>query len=224
MALDGSITRHIRDLEGGHRREEASRALWGLFFGELVRHALKKLRTMHVARGLADEEDVAEYAFTKVCRGIESGQLKLGDRIDLRRLLLKATEREAIDQGHRARCGGREHDGAILAQVPDEDPGPELLMLAGEGCRKLLDLLGDDVLRRIALWKLAGHTNEEIRRRLNCSLAKVERKLERIRAKWAEIVPGLTASPGPRTSSGPAVEIRDPGDTTAILGGLAGRS
>ena len=87
----------------------------------------------------------------------------------------------------------------------------------------LLDLLDDDLLRQIALWKLLGHTNEEIRTRLGCSHAKVERKLQRIRDKWAAAAPGRAASPGPHGPSGPVADARDFGGTTAILDGLAGR-
>src|SRR4051795_3815033 len=108
MSTDGTITGLIRDLEDGARREEAARALWEHYFAGLARFALKKLRAMHALGGPADEEDAAERAFTKVCRGIESGRLKLGGRTDLLRLLLKATEREAINQFHsgRRRAGG----------------------------------------------------------------------------------------------------------------------
>src|SRR4051812_14244053 len=98
MASIGSITRCIRNLEGGERREEVARELWDRFYGELARHALRRLRAMQAAHGIADEEDAAERAFTKVCRGIENGQLKLENRVGLRKLLLAATAREAINQ------------------------------------------------------------------------------------------------------------------------------
>src|SRR3712207_4985585 len=88
MDPQGSVTRCIRDLEDGRRREEAARELWDRFFADLARYALKKLQAMHAARGVADQEDAAARAFTKVCRGIERGQLKLTDREDLRKLLV----------------------------------------------------------------------------------------------------------------------------------------
>ncbi len=50
---------------------------------------------------------------------------------------------------------------------------------------RLLGLL-DDPLRRIALWKLDGYTNEEIAGAgmMDCAVRTVERKLERIRGIW----------------------------------------
>ena len=34
--------------------------------------------------------------------------------------------------------------------------------MVAEESRRLLDVLGDETLRRIATWKMEGHTNEEI--------------------------------------------------------------
>jgi hypothetical protein len=101
MDAPGSITRCIRDLENGARRDEAAREIWDRFFEDLTRYALKQLKAMHAARGVADQEDAAARAFAKVCRGIESGRLKLGDREDLRKLLLWSTKGETIKQRNR---------------------------------------------------------------------------------------------------------------------------
>jgi DNA-directed RNA polymerase specialized sigma24 family protein len=49
-----------------------------------------------------------------------------------------------------------------------------------------LGRLGDDTLRQVALLKLEGYENAEIAARLNCALRTVERKLNLIRALWAE--------------------------------------
>ena len=60
----------------------------------------------------------------------------------------------------------------------------ELLLLAFEACQRLLELLENDTLRQVAIWKLAGYTNEAIRIQLGCSLATVERTLAHIRETW----------------------------------------
>jgi DNA-directed RNA polymerase specialized sigma24 family protein len=225
MAPGGSITQCIRNLEDGVRREDAARELWDHFFSDLARYALGKLRAMNAPGAADDGEDAAERAFTKVCRGIESGQLRIGGRVDLRRLLLRAAARVAIDlRRSAARHGGDQGGvGSALAQVEDGEPGPELLALEQEGCRQLLDLLGDDVLRRIALWKLAGYTNGEIAGRLDCSLAKVERKLGRIRERWAEATPCRPPQTGPRSAAAANGVVEEIGGTTVVLRGLAGR-
>jgi hypothetical protein len=97
----GSITQHIRDLGRGERREEAVRELWDRYFEGLVRYALKKLRAMHAARGIADQEDAAVRAFAKVCRGIEAGQLRIGNRGDFLKLLRWSTNNETKNQVNR---------------------------------------------------------------------------------------------------------------------------
>jgi DNA-directed RNA polymerase specialized sigma24 family protein len=50
-------------------------------------------------------------------------------------------------------------------------------------CEELLLSL-DEPLRRIALLRLMGHTNDEIARQLDCTRRKIERKLALIRLKW----------------------------------------
>ena len=225
----GSVTMCIRDLETRERREEAVRKLWDRYFEGLVRHALKKLRAMHAARGIADQEDAAVRAFAKVCRGIEAGQLRIGDRGDFLKLLRWSTNNETKDLVNRYprqnphASMDPDGGGTNLDQVPGMEEGFELL-LAEEGCRRLLALLGEEVLRRIALWKFLGHTNEEVARKLDCSLASVERKIGRIRAKWAAFAPAdKPAKPGPRNASG--MDVADGLDSiTTILRWLAGRS
>ncbi|HEX8200332.1 MAG TPA: ECF-type sigma factor [Isosphaeraceae bacterium] len=224
MPSVGSITQCLLDIEVAERRDAAVQQLWDRVIAAVAHHALRRLQAMRVSRGMADEEDVAERAFTKVCRGIEVGRLKLQGRVDFRKLLLATATREAINQYHRqCREIGREVDDAILPQVPDPALTPAVRWLTDEACRQLLDLLGDDELRQIALWKLVGHTNPEIARRLDCSLAKVERKLDRIRSKWAGIVPHVTTQPGRRYASSAEV-AEDIGGLTTILRALAGRS
>ncbi len=205
MADTGTITRCIRDLATGEtsRREEAARELWEYFFADLMCYARRRLLAAHASRGSSDEEDAAARAFTKVCRGIERGQLKLSNRIDLSKVLHSQTTREVITLLHRAkRDAGRSSDEFTLVQIPDTSLPAELLLLAFDACQRLLDLLATDELRQIAIWKLAGYTNDEIRLKLGCSVATIERTLAGIREtwrrKWDEAVPAGPAKPGRR--------------------------
>ncbi len=225
MDSAGSITRCIRDLENGERDDEAARELWERFCGDLRRCSLKRLRSMLATGAVADEEDVALRAFTKVWVGIKRGQLKVEGRIDLWKLLRWGARCEAINQAGRRPKDlgvGGSGGGEGPENLPAGESTPVFLMLAEEGCRRLLDLLGEELLRRIALWKLVGHTSDEIARKLGCSIAKVERKLAKIRAAWAEVAPAGPTRPGPRNASGADV-ADDLGGTTAILRGMDGR-
>ena len=73
--------------------------------------------------------------------------------------------------------------------------------MVAEQYQHLLDLLGDETLRSIAVWKLEGYTVKEIAQRLDRSERMVAYKLELIRLRWEEgNEPGLfgTCSRSPR--------------------------
>jgi DNA-directed RNA polymerase specialized sigma24 family protein len=237
LSQSDKITQCIRALEEGDGplRNDAVRELWEYFFADLTNYARRRLQAVNASRGSADEEDAAERAFTKVCGGIERGQLKLGDRDDLRKVLRSATAREVINLLHRARRGAAgTKDEFILGQVADAGLSPEHVLLAFDDCQRLLDVLENDKLRQIAIWKLSGNTNEAIRIKLGCSLATLERILAHIREtwrrKWDDVIPAGPAKSGRRRAS---IEVDDSaeahrmsritaGDATQILRGLAG--
>ena len=77
-------------------------------------------------------------------------------------------------------------DAAGIEQALGREPSPELANMVAEDCQRLLDRLEDPMLREVAQLKLEGYTNEEISVRLDCVPRTVERKLERIREKWAK--------------------------------------
>ena len=125
---------------------------------------------MNASTGSADEEDAAERAFTKVCRAIERGRLKLEHRVDLHKILRTATTREVLNLHYQSkRRSGTTSDEFVLSQIPDSSLTAETVLLALDACQRLLSLLEGDALRRVALWKLAGWTNEAIRLKLGCS-------------------------------------------------------
>jgi hypothetical protein len=69
-------------------------------------------------------------------------------------------------------CGGIQATPDFAAQVAEEYQG-------------LLNLLADDTLRQVAVWKMEGLTNDEVAERLACSRRTVARKLETIRIIWS---------------------------------------
>jgi DNA-directed RNA polymerase specialized sigma24 family protein len=193
-----SVTHWIGQLKAGD--EKAAQRLWEDYFQRLVR--LARARLHGVPRRAADEEDVALSAFDTFCRGVEAGRFpRLHDRDDLWRLLVTLTERKATrlrrHEGRQKRGGGAVLDETALAspgdtqgpaegfdQLAGHEPTPEFAALVAEECRRLLDLLGDAELRNVALWKMEGHTTEEIAARMGRAPRSVERKLHRIRNLW----------------------------------------
>jgi DNA-directed RNA polymerase specialized sigma24 family protein len=159
--------------------------LWERYYRRLV--GLARARLAGLPRPAADEEDVALSAFDSFCRGAENGRFpRLADRDDLWQVLVVITARKAADlrqhEQRQKRGGGREN--VAIGDVVGREPTPAFAAEVAEECRRLLDSLPEETLRKLALGKLEGHTNPELAARLGCSLATVERKLARIRHIW----------------------------------------
>jgi DNA-directed RNA polymerase specialized sigma24 family protein len=195
----GSVTHRLGRLKAGDRA--AAQQLWEGYFRRLVGLARTRLRA--APRRAADEEDVALSAFDSFCRGAEQGRFpRLNDRHDLWQLLVLLTARKASnlarDERRQRRGGGKVRNASALAggeegsaewplgNLVSREPDPEFAAQVAEQCRSLLERLENPALQEVAVWKMEGHTNEEIAARLNRSVATVERKLQLIRQIWGE--------------------------------------
>ncbi|MCI0460693.1 MAG: ECF-type sigma factor [Gemmataceae bacterium] len=193
------MTRWVTALKGGDLT--AAQPLWERYYGQLVALARKKLQPAR--RRPADEENVVQNAFHSFFRAVAKGRFpQLDDRDSLWRLLVVITARKALNQlAHEQRKrrgggtvpgqtridpGGLEGDEAALEQVVGEEPTPEFAAQVAEEYQRLLDLLGDETLRQVAVWKMEGLTNDEVAGRLDCSKRTVARKLETIRVIWSK--------------------------------------
>lgn len=198
---DDPVTRWIEGLKAGD--EDAVAGLWNRYFDRLVGLARQKLG--NTPRRVADEEDVAVSVFRCLCAGAEQGRLKqIGDRGDLWRVLVTMTLRKTIDQQRRL-AGKKRGSGKVrgesifhrpgadepspgLQQFGDTIPTPLMLAIIEEEGNRLLDLLDDPALRQVAVWRLEGFTNDEIAEKLGLTTRSVERKLQRIRERWSEVI------------------------------------
>src|SRR5262249_37023024 len=148
----------------------AAGPLWERYFRLLVARARAALGA--APRRAADEEDAALSAFNSFCRGALAGRFpRLEDRDGLWHLLLEITVRNgahrARDESRQRRGGGRvlaeadlhrAADEAPLARILGPEPTPQLAAQIAEECRRLLDKLGSDDLRAIAVWQMEGFT------------------------------------------------------------------
>jgi DNA-directed RNA polymerase specialized sigma24 family protein len=203
MSTGDSVSIWLGGLKAG-RREDVER-LWNRYFERLVRLAGSRLPGH--ARRAVDEEDIALSAFRSFCGRAEKGQFPdLADRDDLWRLLAAITARKVIGvirhQTRQKRGGGHvlgesafvgdDGDGGGgdgMAQLLAADPTPEDAAQFADDCDRLLERLGDDTLRRIALRKLEGYSSAEIAAELGTSARTVDRKLNLIRALWDREAP-----------------------------------
>ena len=171
----------LKSLKNGDA--EAAQKLWSRNFEALVRLARDRLRG--APRALADEEDAALAAFDSFVRGAARGRYpRLDDRDDLWRLLVVITERKALDQAQherRQKRGGGKIIGTAgrpdvdrkdrsIARAVSQEPTPEFAASVADECRRLLGSFRDDSLRAVAVLRMEGCTNEEVVRRVGCSL------------------------------------------------------
>ena len=189
----GSVTHWLGQLKAGDHA--AAQELWERYFGRLVGLAGKLLPPR--VKGSADEEDAALSAFASFCRCAQLGRFpQLLDRDDLWHVLVLLTARKVRHQAAYARAqkrgGGRSTDtpppgaadeDSALDQILSREPTPEFAAQVAEEYQRLLDHLGDDQLRRVAVWKMEGYTNEEIAAKLGRTVRSVERKLQLVRRK-----------------------------------------
>jgi DNA-directed RNA polymerase specialized sigma24 family protein len=79
---------------------------------------------------------------------------------------------------------GRLKAGEAAAARPLWERYSRRLVRLAEGCRALLDRLGDADLRAIALLKMENYTAEETAARPGCVPRTARRRLRRIRSIW----------------------------------------
>jgi RNA polymerase sigma factor (sigma-70 family) len=194
----GSVTKWIADAQKGD--PQAIQHLWDRYHERLERACRHRLTDLPVR--IADEEDVANTAFARLCLAVRDGRYEgIHDRNDFWRLLVTIASREVINlrnQETRQRRGGGlvRTESAIHGpgdpstawgadQAPSDEPTPQFTAMVAEACQKRLASLADPTLRAIAQWKLEGFSNDEIAVKLACSVKTVERKLHRIRVLWS---------------------------------------
>jgi DNA-directed RNA polymerase specialized sigma24 family protein len=143
--------------------------------------------------------------FRCLCTGAQHGRLaEISDRGDLWRVLVTMTMRKTIDQQRRLagkkRGAGKVRGESVflrksgeeaspgLQQFGDGLPTPQMLAIIEEEGQRLMQSLEDKKLRQIAIWKLESYTNDEIAEKLQLTTRSVERKLQRIREIWSQVI------------------------------------
>ena len=194
---NGSVSGWISRLKSGEA--DAAQNLWDRYARQLV--ALARRRLGDAPKSSADEEDVAQNVFGSICRGATAGRFaNVQNRDDLWWVLLTITKQKVVDHIRHELAQKRgmgvvrsesqlnnataDDVGFALDRLVGDDPTPEFLVTLQEESDRLLRLLRDDTLRRIALFRIEGYTVSEIAADLGISTRAVERKLQLIRARW----------------------------------------
>jgi DNA-directed RNA polymerase specialized sigma24 family protein len=186
------VTHWVGQLQAGN--QAAAQPLWDRYIRRLVGLARKKLHS--AARRVADEEDVALSAFDSFCRHAAEGRFpQLSDRDNLWQLLVVMTARKAhhlVRDERRQKRGGEQSskspvlsaNAADVQKVLSREPSPEFAAEVTDECRRLLEMLGTEDLRAVALQKMEGYTVDEIAANIGCAPRTVARKLGLIRGLW----------------------------------------
>src|SRR5262249_39671088 len=150
--------------------QEAARKLWDHYFLQLVHVVRRKLPDQY--RRAFDEEDVALSAFKSFCAGVAEERFpQLDSRDNLSAVLVLIGARKAhayLQRNNRQKRGGGQvrgesvflrpqADGAEpvgLDALVSEEPTPAFAAQVAEECQRLLDSLGDEVLRTVAVLKM----------------------------------------------------------------------
>ncbi|MCA8999965.1 MAG: sigma-70 family RNA polymerase sigma factor [Planctomycetaceae bacterium] len=186
--MNSSILRRIKSAD-----EAALQQFWEMKSDAFLRFAEQVFRgTTHIAR---DEEGAVQSALLSLWKGLREDRFEFEDESGLLRIMLTIIRRKVIKQmrhAHRQRRGGgldhvplygATNDGEPVA-IADDDLRPDELVEAKEEHARLFLVLGEAELRRIAILKLEGHTDQEIADALGRSRATIARKLRLIRETW----------------------------------------
>lgn len=186
--MSASVTTWIGKLKAGE--SDAAQHLWEHYYAKLVSLARRKLSGL--PKRASDEEDVVLSAFHSFCQAVDAGRFPvLENRDDLWQILVMHTARKAVDQRRyqsRQKRFAQSATDVTLEEIVGHEPDPEFAASVAEELDRLIDVLDEDLLRKIALRKLEGYTNQEIAQQLDWSLRTVERKLGVIRALWSEAI------------------------------------
>ena len=71
-----------------------------------------------------------------------------------------------------------------LDSITTNELSPEDSYFALEECKRLLSILPNENLKRLAVLKVDGYTNEEVAEIMNCTRRSVQRRLKLIREIW----------------------------------------
>lgn len=211
MDDSSSITRWIVGLKEGEA--EGIQRLWERYSQRLTE--LARLRLQGISKRVADEEDIAQSVFHSLCRGAAAGRLdKIIGRDDLWWMLLAITRMKVVD--HIRRETAEKRGAGLVVSETDlkgeasssqafslddligNDPTPEFLAILEEEHRRLIGLLPDERLKKIANARIEGYTNDEVASELKISKRSVERKLQLIRSRWVQEVSDVQQSSKPR--------------------------
>lgn len=190
MTATGTITLLLQQMKQGDR--DALEELWKQYFERLTRVAHQKL--LGAPRQVSDEEDVALSALNSFYRAVEENRFpKLENSGDLWQILVMLTHNKVVNlrEYHRRqkRDVSREASGNedFLALLQSDEPDPQFVVELREQFQNLLNELPSADFQQIVILKMEGYTHSEIAEKLGVALITIDRRVKRIRDRWASL-------------------------------------
>lgn len=183
---------NVNNLSAATFDEGSAEEIWNTYFERLLRFATHQMRGM--PKIASDEEDIALSVLKSVCLSIRDGRIGPDQDDDgIWRLLVVVCKRKIANQYAYQRRAKRnvsqsqsiDGDVGLLRELQSKEICPEVLAEFNERLAELFGKLEKETLKKIALAKIQGFTNEEIANSLKCSLSTIERKLRVIRGIWS---------------------------------------
>ena len=184
--MSGSVTAWLGELKGGD--QDAISGLWMRYYERMRICARNAVRGADV--GGFDDEDIATMAFTQFAERALSGQFQdLVNRNQLWKLLSVITSRTAygkLNREYAAKRGGsnQARPFAEIEGEADRKQTPRSLVAARDELIRLLESLGSDELREVALLSMEGYSTRDIAHFIGSTQRTVQRMLVLIRDGW----------------------------------------
>jgi RNA polymerase sigma factor (sigma-70 family) len=197
METEGTITLLVEQLRSDRQdeRDEAARIIWRRYFPELLRMARNHLDQK--IRQREDEEDILQSMYKSFVVRQQRGEFDIKGRDQLWGLLahitLNKTRNAAIRHSQKKRDIKKElrptanptaAENWEMEMMDGKNPTPAEAVIFSEELEQRLMALPDQEAKEIAIAKLEGWKNTEIAKARDCSVRRVERKLNQIRALW----------------------------------------
>jgi RNA polymerase sigma factor (sigma-70 family) len=189
----GSVTLLYLQLRQGNR--DSARELWERYFPRMMRLAQSVLKARQLP---LDAEDAVQEAFVKFVSRVETGRYTDElHRDDLWRILslftIQRARKQVIHENAQKRGGGRVRNETEMSQSSSGGfrLDATLSTVAAADCDVMFDELMqqlDNELREIAMLRLAGYSNEQIKELVGGSLRSVERRAQLIRSIWRDYI------------------------------------
>lgn len=171
--------------------DQSAELIWNRYFERLLRFATSQMQGM--SKATRDEEDITLSVLKSVCLSLRDGRSPINDDEGLWPLLVVICKRKIANQyayqnrakRQSSKSKSIDAESGLIEELHSKEIQPEMLAEFNERLEHLFSILEKEPLKKIALAKVQGFTNEEIAVDMKCSLSTVERKLRTIRGIWS---------------------------------------